>query len=198
MHFTSCPVQIYKIMLRRFLFSRIWSSAQDYAVLGLLLNPVGFWISVWQICQLEMICIGSILVLKRHFGGASLQYFTWFIGAGGCDLYFNNSTSGPLKRRLIGVRIHPCPFVTVGRRMFPLRAVHYSIPGGGHMFFWPSCLVSTQWLSSSKRQPRGGRRFRSFVHFCALHSQCWPKTVFGIHKLARQLHQERTQMEVQY
>jgi len=32
-------------MFRRSLFSRIWSSAQDYAVLGLLLNPVVFWIS---------------------------------------------------------------------------------------------------------------------------------------------------------
>jgi len=48
MHFTYCPVQIYKIMFRRFLSLRIWSSAQDYAVLGLLLNLVGFWISTWQ------------------------------------------------------------------------------------------------------------------------------------------------------
>ena len=48
MYFTYCPVQIYKIMFRRFLFSRIWPSAQDYAVLGLLLSPVGFWISTWQ------------------------------------------------------------------------------------------------------------------------------------------------------
>ena len=42
--------------------------------------------------------------------------------------------------------------------------------------FWPSCWVSTQWLSSSKCLARGGRRFRC-VHFCALHSQCLPKTV---------------------
>jgi len=35
-------------MFRRFLFSRIWSSAQDYASLGLLLNPIVFWISTWQ------------------------------------------------------------------------------------------------------------------------------------------------------
>jgi len=47
-HFTYCPVQIYKIMFRRFLFSRIWSSAQKYAVLGVLLNPVVFLISTWQ------------------------------------------------------------------------------------------------------------------------------------------------------
>jgi len=43
-------------------------------------------------------------------------------------------------------------------------------------FFWPSCWVSTQWLSSSKWLARGGKRFR-FVHFRALHSQCLPKTV---------------------
>jgi len=48
MHLTYCPVQIYKIIFRRFLFSRIWSTAQDYAVLGLLLNPVVFLISAWQ------------------------------------------------------------------------------------------------------------------------------------------------------
>ena len=48
MYFTNCPVQIYKIIFRRFLFSRIWSSAQDYALLDLLLNPVVFWISTWQ------------------------------------------------------------------------------------------------------------------------------------------------------
>jgi len=48
MYFTLCLVQIYKIIFRGFLFSRIWSSAQDYAVLGLLLNPVMFLISIWQ------------------------------------------------------------------------------------------------------------------------------------------------------
>jgi len=48
----------------------------------------------------------------------------------------------------------------------------------GHVtfFVWPSCWVSTQWLSSSKWLPRGGRRFRC-VHFCALHSQYLPETV---------------------
>ena len=35
-------------MFRRFLFSRIWSSAQDHAVLALLLSLVGFFISTWQ------------------------------------------------------------------------------------------------------------------------------------------------------
>ena len=35
-------------MFWRFLFSRIWSSAQDHAVLVLLLSLVGFFISTWQ------------------------------------------------------------------------------------------------------------------------------------------------------
>ena len=40
----------------------------------------------------------------------------------------------------------------------------------------PACCVSTQWLSSSKWLTRGGRRSRC-VHFCAMYSQCLPKTV---------------------
>ena len=35
-------------MFRRFLFSRIWSSAQDHALLVLLLNLVGVFIPTWQ------------------------------------------------------------------------------------------------------------------------------------------------------
>jgi len=34
-----------------------------------------------KICPMEMICIGGVPVLKRHFGGAG-KYFTWFIWAG--------------------------------------------------------------------------------------------------------------------
>ena len=46
-----------------------------------------------------------------------------------------------------------------------------------HDFFLrPPCWMSTQWLSSSKWLARGGRRSRC-VHFCAVHSQCLPKTV---------------------
>ena len=44
-YLTDWPVQIFKIMFRRFLFSKIWSSAQDHAVLDLLLNLVGLFIS---------------------------------------------------------------------------------------------------------------------------------------------------------
>ena len=45
-----------------------------------------------------------------------------------------------------------------------------------HDLFLPPYQVSTQCLSSSKRLTRGGRRPRC-VHFCAMHSQCLPKTV---------------------
>jgi len=44
------------------------------------------------------------------------------------------------------------------------------------MLFLPPCRVSTQWLSSSKWLARGGRPSR-YVNFCAMHSQCLPKTV---------------------
>ena len=43
-------------------------------------------------------------------------------------------------------------------------------------FFWPPYQVSTQCLSRSRWLTRGGRR-RRCVHFCAMHSQCLPKTV---------------------
>jgi len=46
-HFTYRPAQIFTIMFRRFLFSRIWSSTQDHAVLIIRLNLVGFFISTW-------------------------------------------------------------------------------------------------------------------------------------------------------
>jgi len=88
MYFTYCPVQIYKIMFRKFLFSRIWSSAQDYAVLGLLLNPVVFWISTWQnLSGGNVRWKWFVLAVFQFWKGISavpaLQYFTWFIGAGG-------------------------------------------------------------------------------------------------------------------
>jgi len=73
-----------KVMFRRFLFSRIWSSAQDYAVMGLLLNPVVFWISTWQNLSggndLYWRCTSF---WKGISAGPALKYFTWFIGAGG-------------------------------------------------------------------------------------------------------------------
>ena len=47
-YFTSRSVQIFKIVFRRFWFSRIWSSTQDHALLVKLLNLVGFFISTWQ------------------------------------------------------------------------------------------------------------------------------------------------------
>ena len=84
MYFTSCPVQIYKIMFWRFLLSRIWSSAQDYAVLGLMTQPS---------CVLDFHLTESVrwkwfVLAEYQFWngislGPSLEYFTWFIGSGG-------------------------------------------------------------------------------------------------------------------
>ena len=84
MYFTYCPVQIYKIMFRRFSFSRIWSSAQDYAVLGFLPNPVVFLISAWQkSVRRKWFVLAVYQVWKGISAGPALKYFTWFIGAGG-------------------------------------------------------------------------------------------------------------------
>jgi len=69
--FTHRPVQIFKIMFRRFLFSRIWSSAQDHALLVLLLNLVGFSFQPDHASLVEMICTTVVPVSKEHLGGAS-------------------------------------------------------------------------------------------------------------------------------
>jgi len=76
-------------MFRRFLFSRIWSSAQDHAVLALFLNLVGFFISTWPRWS-----DGNVLYHScTTFEGASregqpLNIWIWFIGAGGCVICF--------------------------------------------------------------------------------------------------------------
>ena len=83
-YFTYRPVQIFKIMFRRFLFSRIWSPAQDHAVLLLLLNLVGFFISTrprWSGGNDLYHSCTSYEGASR--GGQPLNIFTWFTGAGG-------------------------------------------------------------------------------------------------------------------
>jgi len=73
-HLTYRPVQKFKIMFWSFLFSRIWSSAQDNVVLDLLLNLVGFVISTRledHAGLVEMICTTVVPVSKGHLGGAS-------------------------------------------------------------------------------------------------------------------------------
>jgi len=49
------------------------------------------------------------------------------------------------------------------------------------LFFLTPYQVSTQCLSTSEWLTRGGRRSRC-VHFCAMHSQCLPKTVVSRYK----------------
>jgi len=71
-------------MFRRFLFSRIWFPAQDHAVLVLLLNLVGFFISIWPCWSGENILYHSCTSFEGAFRGSQpLNIFTWFIGAGG-------------------------------------------------------------------------------------------------------------------
>ena len=65
------------------LFSRNWSSAQDYAVLGLLLNPVEFLISAWQkSVRRTWFVLAVYQVWKGISAVLVLKHFTWFIGAG--------------------------------------------------------------------------------------------------------------------
>ena len=71
--------------------------------------------------------------------------------------------------------VDKCMFCNAKRPLFD----SWSLPCGLDFCFWPSCWVSTQWLSSSKWLARGGRHFRC-VHFCALNSQCLPKTVMSV------------------
>jgi len=72
-------------MFRRFLFSRISSSAQDHAVLVLLLNLVGFFISTWPRWSDGNVLYHSCTSFEGASpGGQPLNIFTWFIGAGGC------------------------------------------------------------------------------------------------------------------
>ena len=83
-YFTYPSVQIFKVMLRRFSFSRIWSSTQDHSVLVLLLNLVGFFITSWPRWSNRNILYHSCTRLKGvSRGGQPLNVFTWFIGAGG-------------------------------------------------------------------------------------------------------------------
>jgi len=71
-------------MFRRFLLSRIWSSAQDHVVLVLLLNIVGFFISTWPRWSVGNILYRSCISFEgASRGGQLLNIFTWFIGAGG-------------------------------------------------------------------------------------------------------------------
>ena len=71
-------------MFRRFLFSRIWSSARDHALLFLLLNLVGFFVSTrprWSCGNDLYHSCTSFEEASR--GGQPLNIFTWFIGVGG-------------------------------------------------------------------------------------------------------------------
>jgi len=84
------------------LLSRIWSSAQDHAVLGLILNLGGVFISNRPSWSVEMFCTAVVPVPKGHLGGWSPQnIFTSFIVAGQLFYLFY-----PLAGDLIGSAIN--------------------------------------------------------------------------------------------
>ena len=70
-----------------FLFSRIWSSAQDHAVLVSILNLVGFFISIWPRWSVGNVLYHSCTSFEGAvWEGQPLNIFTSFIGAGGESL----------------------------------------------------------------------------------------------------------------
>jgi len=79
-------------MFRRFLFSRIWSSAQDHAVLALLLNLFSLsicWFFHFHLTESVswkwfVLAVYQQKIASRR--GRTLIIFTWFIGAGGLIL----------------------------------------------------------------------------------------------------------------
>jgi len=82
-------------MFRRFLFFRIWSSAQDHSVLVLLLNLVGFFISAWPRWSRGNVLYHSCTSFEgASLGGQPLNIFTWFIGAGGLTVEDNTQSWG--------------------------------------------------------------------------------------------------------
>jgi hypothetical protein len=94
-------------MFRRFLFSRIWASAQDHAVLALLLNLLVFSFPSDRICQMEMICIGGVPVKNSFSAGPDLNYFymihrggrlkpAWFTIVGTIHAFSNKGVPGSL------------------------------------------------------------------------------------------------------
>jgi len=87
--FTYRSVQIFKIIFRRFLFSRIWSSAQDHAVLALLLNLLVFSFPTDRICHEEMICICGVPGKNSCSAGPDLNYFHMIHMGGRWELYDN-------------------------------------------------------------------------------------------------------------
>jgi len=96
-HFIYRPVQIFKIMFRRFFSSRIWSSAQDHVLLVLLLNLVGFFISTRPRWSGENDLYHSRISFEgASRGGQPLNLFTWFIGAGGLIQAGRNVANPPI------------------------------------------------------------------------------------------------------
>ena len=84
-----------KIMLLIVQYKCLKSCSKDFSLQNLILRTrlcgTGFITQpscvfdfrLAEICQAEMICIGGVPVLKRHFGGAGPKIFAWFTAAVG-------------------------------------------------------------------------------------------------------------------
>jgi len=78
-YFTYRSIQIFKIMFRGFIFknpTKIWSAAQNHALLDLLLNTVGFFISARQKSACWKWFVPQLYQLRRGIlEGPALKYF---------------------------------------------------------------------------------------------------------------------------
>ena len=78
-------------ILRRITCCNIWSSAQHYAVLDLLLNMIDSFISAWPklSCGNNLYQLGSIFTIgtrsqRANWWSWPFNIFTWCIGSGNC------------------------------------------------------------------------------------------------------------------
>jgi len=102
-------------MFRRFVFFRIWSSAQDHAVLALLLNLLVFSFRSDRICHIEMFCIGGVPVKNSFSAGPDLNYFYMIHRGGRLENALGKHDSSKLDSKVL---ISKC--VIVGSRISTL------------------------------------------------------------------------------
>ena len=92
-YFTYRSTQIFKIMFRGFFFknpTKIWSSAQDHALLHLLLNTVGFFISAGQKSACRKWFVPQLYQLRRGIlEGPSLKCFYMIYRVGTLSFTYN-------------------------------------------------------------------------------------------------------------
>ena len=125
--------------------SRIWSSAQDHAVLVLLLNIFELLISAW-----------SIMIRRKYFVPFRYQLpkdsKKWIF----CKILFENESAGPVCV-CVCVSLCVCDFQKTNRRGRPFNIFTLFIGSGGHdemIFFVGINMNAVRWLAAVHRLPK--------------------------------------------